>query len=219
MANYQICDLAEFMQTVDDGIDELMSHEQYLETIQPTVKETTEMPDDFTAISTEFNATNIAKEGEISQLLRITPGIIQPVHCFPPSYIPPKPLNQPDVILNDKIQILLHEKYFKFHIDEPKHHDDVANEMNNFDSITMVSDNTTRNEKRDEHVTTINDLTDCFSTVFCDSDEDNSNVQINSNNENYNTPKIINRERRQEQKYYNAREIYQNKRGNRLHNL
>lgn len=197
MANYQICDLEEFMQTVD----EVESHEQYH---QPTVKETIKMPDDYIITTSKFNATNVAKEGEISQLLRITPGIIQPMHCFPKSYIPPTLPNQPDVILNDKIPILLHEKYFKFHTDEPQNHQNVDNKMNNFDTLT--TDN--RKIEKSKSVTTVNNLTDCFSTVFCDSDEDNSNVD----HQNDNTPKVKNKDCRPEQKYYNAREIYQKKR-------
>lgn len=62
----------------------------------------------------EEEPDNVCQPGDITKLLREMPNCMPSANSFPATYVPPKPRKQPDAIYNDKIPILLHEKYFKF---------------------------------------------------------------------------------------------------------
>lgn len=187
MDKFKMVELDEFDCLYDQNdSNQHISIEEYMETTEPVPEELIRIPDEFVVQVGATEPTEYVKDGEISRMLRNTPNILPPVECFGKNYKPPKPLVQPDVIMTDTIPIFLHSKYFQF----PKEDSD--------ESSTVYGKKSW--------------------TTFSDSEEDNSKVstelmrrcQIAEGE-----PKVTNtKQQKPEQKYYNPREIYMMKRGN-----
>lgn len=234
MTDYQICDLAEFL---DDNDGSGPSPDEFLAST-PHVEETIQIPEDDIFRNAIIDTSEKVIEGEISKMLRIAPGILPPVDRFPKSYKPPKPTKQPDFIPTDrfnKIPILLDEKYFKFQLDDDDDIESVNQNireiMNNLDGGGSGSGNgngksigpSSRSRKNRANISDVSNQSNSnseafekrFLNVFCNdtSDEDNCNVRANSSSHQNDQKKLPQETVKQVQQYYNARQLYDLKRG------
>lgn len=187
MAKYQFCDIdiEEMWDVDDDENNEYISINEYIQSVEALPEESIKIPEEYQDLS-PMDSSDVCKNGDISRMLQSVPGILPAVDRFPPNYIPPTPEEQPDIIINDRIPILLHEKYFTF----PETY---GGNSNNGSS----SSNTSSTE------------------VLGFSEEDNNAVpgetsQIGIHAQIERKPMNTNSDR----KYYNPKEIYMMKRGN-----
>lgn len=230
MADYQLCELDEFLVDINDGF---ISPDEYMESIKPKIEETIQIPEaEIFQNSTIDNAEKVV-EGEITKMLRIAPGILPAVDCFPKSYKPPKPANLPEFIPCDrynKIPILLDEKFFKFGHDGDDViktvNQNVRETVNNLDGGGNVNVNGNGKSKNSQNRTSkINGggnqssasseaLAKRFFNVFCSdtSDEDNCNVRSSPNPPSH-QKQVPQETVKPVQEYYNARQLYELKRG------
>lgn len=231
MAHYQLCELEDFL-AADDGFKSIEIMESMLPQSEPTIQ----IPEEQIFQRSTIDASEKVVEGEITKLLRTAPGILPPVDRLPKSYKLPKMPKQPDFIPNDrfnKIPILLDEKYFKFG-DEDDLNENVRAIVNNLndcggnDVIGNNNNNNKRSSRSDRMQASCSSngsnqssssneaLVKRFQTVFCDdqdtSDEDNCNV--------LSSPDLSTQQNQMQQAqikpaptYYNARQIYEMKRG------
>lgn len=255
MANFEICNLEDFLDNIDD---EFITPDAYLQSLQPDIDETIPIPEEHIYQNSMQFESQKPVEGEITQLLRITPGILPPVNSFPKSYKPSKPAKLPDYIPNDrhnKIPILLNERYFKFHDGGDESRDDAAvidrvNQnvreiVNNLDGNGSGSNNGNRknvgrtdrggrhncgsssiNDGNNQPHSNLDDFEERFRSAFLDdtseSDEDNCNVRDGPDTTTHETQKTSEtqptvqpaQKPQQPQQYYNARQLYELKRGN-----
>lgn len=188
-SEYRVCSLEEIMENMNDCDDDgFLQPEEYVPSSLPVLEET--IPDDFFDENDIASTPSVYKEGDISKLLNELPNCLSDGNGFPKSWHKaPKPRKHPDIILDDKIPILLSEKFFKFN-NMPEQHSAIAS-CSNGNSSNMGQR---------------------FPTVFSDSDEDNSTVQLDLSQVAAIQPeqKPINGSNRE---YYNPFEVYMNKRG------
>lgn len=149
-------------------------------------------------------------------MLRDLPGILPPAMDFPKSYVQPKPLKQPDIILNDRIPIMLSEKYFKFDADPVGETTDVSNCTDGDDEKN--GNNSSGYNGRNAKVASAGktDYKRQFWTVFGDSDFDEipvKEMQRCTIAEGEQAPVT----KKPTQRYYTPYEIYMKKRGNKKH--
>lgn len=138
-SEYRVCSLEEMMENMDDGDDDgFLQPEEYVPTSLPVLEET--IPDDtFDDIA---STPSVYKEGDISKLLNELPNCLSDGNGFPKSwYKPHKPRKHPDIILDDRIPILLSEKFFKF--DMPEQNSSVAANSTVFSDSNSDEDNST----------------------------------------------------------------------------
>lgn len=239
MSNFQVCDLDEFLE--NDA--EFMSPDEFLASLPPQVEESVEIPEELIFHHSMLNESEKIVEGEITQMLRIAPGILPPVDSFPKSYKPEKPTKLPDVIENDRIPILLNEKYFKFHDNDDNDnealddHEEIARKIvNNLDGGGSSNSNGNRKKigrssrsNRDRASGIIkgdsnrsknssDDIEKRFRNVFINdtSDEDNCNVYSSPDSNTQDNPMAQQQQQTvkpQQQQYYNAWQLYEMKRG------
>lgn len=213
---YQICDIDEFLKTVDEGVDEFMSHDEYVRTREPLPEEFIKTPKEFLE---PLESPGLVKEGDITRMLQNMEGILPACERFPRSYVPPQPPNQPDIIMNDRIPILLHEKFFKFPADPVEETSDVSNSTDGSSSGYNGKNNgndlgQTEADYRRKFWTVFSD-TDFDCIDFSGSDEDNNTVRV----EEMQRCSIAETEQKASnketvRKYYTPYEIYMMKRGN-----
>lgn len=246
MSDYQLCTMEEFLN--DD--DAFQSPDEFLQSLQPNVvEEQIQIPEEHIYQNAMLNKSEKMVEGEITQMLRIAPGILPPVDSFPKSYKPPKLADQPDFIpqgRHNKFPIFLDEKYFKFHDSDDESRDDDADVksmnkniramMNNLDGCGSGSNKNNGSRKsggrsnessRNRDSRSINDDSirlSCdnedferrFRNVFINdsSDEDNCNVPCSPDSTSHENqvpqPTVTSPV---QQQYYNARQLYEMKRG------
>lgn len=180
MPNYQLCDFSEFMSALDGPDDDLMSPEEYLKLSEPLSEEPVNVPREF--VNTRPEKTALAKEGETLRMVRNTPGILPPCDGFGKNYKPAKLHQQPDMILDDKIPVILNSKYFQFKKSPKVDH----TEFNDFDGASGRQNR-------------LSELEQCFTDN--DSDDDNIKVIVAATTAKP-SPK----------KYFNPFELYQKKR-------
>lgn len=240
MANFQICNLEDFLDLEDN---DFISPDKDLESLQPKVDETPTIPEEYICRNSMQDESPKMVEGEITQMLRMAPGILPPVNSFPKSYKPTKPVNLPDFIPNDrqnKIPILLSEKYFKFHGSDDDSGDDavafdqvnqnVRGIVNNLDGNDSGINNGNRknvdctDRSLGQECTSINiggddDFANRFQSVLLsdasESDEDNCNVRCSpdsTSHENQRQHETTQPSQHHHQQYYNARQLYEMKR-------
>lgn len=133
---------------------------------------------------------------------------------FPKTYVQPKPLKQPDIILNDRIPIMLSEKYFKFDPLPVSETTDASNvtdgddDKNNDNGIGYNS----KNVKAASASKTGADYQRQFWTVFSDSDFDEIPVrEMERCTIAEGEQATVNK--KPTQRYYTPYEIYMKKRG------
>lgn len=212
MSTYQVNDLDEFLNNFDDGMDEFISPEEYLATREPLPEEFIKTPDEF---SEPIKPTEYAKDGDITRLLRAVPGVMGHVAAFPKSYNAPKTLKQPDIILNDRIPILLSEKFFKFHTDPVEETTDLSNCEGDTNSNhgSSSSGYNGKNDNDGNGAKTEADIRRQYWTVFSDSEFNDVTVEAMKKCKiSEQKSKAINV--KSAQKYYTPYEIYMKKRGN-----
>lgn len=249
MSNFQLCSLEELL----ENDDEFMSPDAYMQSLQPDVEEPILVPEEHIYQNSMQHEPQKIVEGEITQMLRMAPGILPPVDSFPKSYKPPKPAELPDFIPHDrhnKIPILLNEKYFKFHASDDESRDDAAvidqvNQnvreiVNNLDGHGSGITNGNRknvgrsdrggrrncasssiNDGNSQPHSSHDDFEERFRSAFCDdtseSDEDNCNVRGSPGSTSHGIQEAHETgqpaQKQQQQCYYNARQLYDMKRG------
>lgn len=202
MAYSQIYDFDKYLAADDTTVP---VDDEFMRPLNPHIDDNTQMPDKYIFQHSAMEASGKAVESGISQMLRITPGILPPVDKFPKSSKPSKPTKLPDFIPADernKIPILLSEKYFKLQHaddDESKSNNKTIRElMNDLGGGDSFSGTSTSNKKvigrnsrtivarakgidssgSNRSHSSIAILEKYFHTEFCDdtSDEDNCNV-------------------------------------------
>lgn len=231
MSNFQLCSLEEFL----DNDDEMISPDEFMASMQPHIEEPVHIPEEHIYENAVLDKSTKMVEGEITQMLRLAPGILPPVDCFPKSYKPPKPsAKQPDFIPSDrynKIPILLADKYFKFHGNDDDAHDEeietvnqsVRAIVNNLDGSGSSSNSSNRKQparnarsSQKSASGSNDDFEERFRNVFINdaSDEDNCKVCSSPDSTTHENPmpqppaKPV-----QQQQYFNARQLYELKRG------
>lgn len=235
MANFQISDLDEFLAAQQDGFE---SPDEFMQRFQPEIEQTIQMPEEHIYQSSVNGTSGKIVEGEITRMLRTAPGILPAVDRFPKSYKPPKPSEQPDFIPQDrfnKIPILLSSKYFNLDGDDNDNEievvsQNVRNIVNNLSGSGKGNGNekstgrssrsnkncaSGRSDGSNRSSSSTDELEKRFKTVFCNdaiSDEDNCNVRSSSDSSSHQNP-IPQEAAKPAQQYYNARQIYEMKRG------
>lgn len=199
-------ELEDFLKTFEADNVGFIQPEEFLKIRPKMPEETIKTPEEFLVHEIESTTTKRLKQGDITRLLQTVPGILPPVDSFSRSYIPPRPVQQPDMILNDKIPILLHEKYFKFK--EPANIIGTAADVdNNSDSNCCESNNGSSNGQKTP------DIQRQFWTVFSDSDFDNCNDEMmETQQRDFKVGTEISSEAKT--KYFTPYELYMKKRGN-----
>lgn len=234
MADFRICEVDEFLQK-DDG---MMSLDEYSLLHEPVIEPTIKMPEDYIYENSMIDKSERMVEGEITQMLRMTPGILPAIDQFPKSYKPSK-VKLPDFLPNDrlnKIPVLLNEKYFHF---DGKGNKSISTFINDLNGSGNDNGNSIGRARRcNQHgasgISSGSNRSNCsgetlktrFCTVFADdSDEDNCNADSSLNSSTHQNADTTEQDEINEPhlmaqgnpfKYYNAREIYQMKRGNKL---
>lgn len=221
MSNYQICALEDFLA----ASDEFMSPDEFMESMKPIeIDETIQIPEEHIFQHSTIDESEKVVEGEITKMLRIAPGILPPVDCFPKSYKPPKPAKQPDFIPNDrfnKIPILLDEKFFKFTFDDDNEIESVREVVNNLDGNSSangtgksIGSRSRSHQNRASRISNESAFEKCFLNVFTNdaSDEDNCNVQSSPDSSSH-PNQLPQATVKPAQQYYNARQLYELKRG------
>ncbi|XP_055320840.1 uncharacterized protein LOC129577548 isoform X3 [Sitodiplosis mosellana] len=209
-AMYQTCDLDEYLKSYAYD-DDHISPEEFLQTREPLPEETIRTPEEFLE---PLHPSEYAKDGDITRMLRNMPGILPAVVNFPNGYVQPKPLEQPDVIFNDRIPILLSEKFFKFRNDFVEETTDVSNCTDDGDDANNGNNSNGYNGKNAQ-----NEMVNAkrqFWTVFTDTDFDElSAVPVNEMQRCTiadGEKSTVNK--KSAQRYYTPYEIYMMKRGN-----
>lgn len=193
---YEMCDLNEFLKPKDEESKNFMSHEEFLQTLQPKVASSIRVPDELE--NYVWHEADAGKPGEICRLLRATPGIIQhrAFDGFTSSVAATESFNEPAVIQDGKPKFFLDENYFKFTKDNSL--ENINNQkMNNFNAVKKVNGNSR----------------DFVNHNAYNSCEDNCNLSTTPNDGNDIKPS---KSKTADKKYYNAREIYLMKRGKNL---
>lgn len=210
---YQVCELDEFLNNYEhEGMDEFISHEEFMATREPLPEEFIKKADEFTE---PIKPTEYAKDGDITRLLRQVPGVLGHVATFPKSYSAPKTLKQPDIILNDRIPILLSEEFFKFHPDPVDETTDLSNCEGDTNSNhgSSSSGYNGKNDNDGNGARTEANNRRRFWTVFSDSNFDEVTVEaMKKCTISEQKSKAVNL--KSAQKYYTPYEIYMKKRGN-----
>lgn len=222
-------DCQDYFKIHDNGDDEYITPEEFMR-VPAMPDHTIRIPEEFVA-KNDIDKTEHAKNGDISRLLQVVPGILPPVECFPASYVPPVAAKQPDMIMTDKIPILLHEKFFKFKEDPPLEPEEMSDMNNTTDidhsggsSISCVDCNGNKSKLNNKGKTNAGsndsdrkseaDIRRRYWTVFSNSDDESNNVPVKEmhwlNIEN-DKPKTSVKQ------YYTPYEIYMKKRGNKEH--
>lgn len=215
MANYQICDLEEFLK----HDDELMSPDEFMELHKAKIQESVQIPEEHMFQHSELTTAQKCIDGEITKMLAMTPGILPPTETLPKTSKSTKKIQLPPYIpvsRNNKFPILLDEKYFRFSDDEQDDADaksakqTIREVMNNLDGDGRSSSN--KNYRSNANSSRSNSVTEAlknrFSSIFS-SEEDNCNVQSTPDSSIHEMPQ--NQAQRQ---YYNARQLYDLKRVN-----
>lgn len=197
MAYSQIYDSDKYLAADDTTVP---ADDEFMGSLRPDADETMQMPEKYISQHSTVEISEKVVEGEISKMLRITPGVLPPVDKLPKSYKPPKSVNLPDSIPADernKIPILLNEKYFKLQDGDNGNKSESKNireKMNDLEcggssNKKIIGRNSrkvvTRHAKginssgSNRSHSSIEILEKYFHTEFCDdtSNEDNCNVE------------------------------------------
>lgn len=215
-----LCDfeeLKEYTYSTDDGGDDFISHDEYIVMQQPEVPVSVPMPDDYIDEHSTIDFPS-SKDGEISRLLRNTPGIVPPVDRFSHRYVPPKPTKQPAVILNaivNSVPVFLDEKYFKFHKDSDSERMNamVVDQFNNLNASSSSSGrsgyHTRKLDGSSNNSNSTQDNEKYRLTLSSDDESEEGNLKITSNSKNGSSNAAV----KNEKVWYNPRQIYDMKRG------
>lgn len=181
--NFQVVSLAEFLAHDNNELDDgFASASEYVRERAPP--EQIHHPSIYDDRFIQSTESSKLRIGEITQLLQNTPGTIGHVDKFPEtSVIHETNDDTPDIILTEKIPIFLGRKYFEFQ--HPQDDDESA-------------------ESSDQEGTK---LVNTFSTVFADDENNNGKGKESDTSDGKHT-----KSKHSKKKYFNAFEVYQQKR-------